>query len=251
MAYKKGYKKYKKYYKSAKSDYNKLMAVKAKEKKSATRKEVGDKNAINTLIQRQPVFTKASQLIKNMAYYEANIGLSATASTPQVTFKANDMHDPYDPSGGHQPIGHDQMMAFYEHFCVIRSNATVTFSNPSTQSTFRVGIMLAPDTSAQDQIGMIENGLCKTVVLSPRGNSGSVKSISLNCDVKNYFGRESYRDMMSDERLTGTAGTSPTELVHYGVFVIPAFEVETIDVLIDVAINYDVIYYEPKKIPRS
>ena len=73
------------------------------------------------------------------------------------------MYDPTDNSGGHQPIGHDQMMAFHEHLI----------------------------------------------------------------------------------------GNSPTERVHYGIFVIPAFSSDNVNVLTDIVLNCDTIYYEPKKIPIS
>lgn len=247
---KKPTKNYKKAAVDNEAKWKKLKAKRA-EKKSATRKEPGDKNAVATLVQRLPVFTKSSQLIKNMAYYEPQVGALSLAGAPQFFIKANDMYDPTDNSGGHQPIGHDQMMAFYEHFCVIRSNIAVTFSNPSPDASFRIGIILSPDTGALNYSQLIENGYCKTATLAPRGSAGCVKTLYLDCDVKNYFGKESYKDMLSDERLVGDIGNSPTERVHYGIFVIPAFSSDNVNVLTDIVLNCDTIYYEPKKIPVS
>jgi len=245
------YKKYKKYYKEAKSDYKKLKGMKKAEKKTATTKEVGDKTAVGTLVNRIPVFTKASQLIKNMAYYDGQISGNSISSAPQYFFKANGIYDPNDTGFGHSAIGHDQMMAFYEHWCVIRSNISVTFTNMNTTTPVRVGITLTPDKSSIETRKLIENGYVKTVVLSPQGSSGCTKTVSLPCDVKNYFGRGSYKEMLNDERMVGSLSTDPFELVHYGLFVLPAFNDTDATVRMDAIVQYDTIYFEPKKLPIS
>jgi len=246
------YKKYKKYYKDAKSDYKKLKMLAKKKKKTATTKEVGDRSALNTLIDRVPVFQRASQLVKNMMYYEGIKSMNTLADKPQLHFKANGIYDPDDGVGsGHQPIGHDQMMTFYEHFCVIRSNISVTFINPSTENYFRVGVVLTPDTAAVESRQLIENGYCKTAALTPKGSAGCTRTINLSCDVKNYFGRGSYKDMLNDERLVGDLNNDPFERVHFGLFAIPAFDLGEVNVVADVCVAYDVIYFEPKKIALS
>jgi len=242
---------YKKYKKSYNSDKTKAKATKKWKNRTATRKEAGSQTAENTLVHKIPVFSKASQLIKNMMYYEGQLTAISLSSAPQYLFKANSVRDPYDTGGGHSAIGHDQMMAFYEHFCVIRSDVSVTFSNMSTTIPVRVGIVLTPDTTAIETRKLIENGYVKTAVLAPQGSSGSSKTLSLSCDVKNYFGRKTYRDMLNDENLRGDIGNDPFERVHYGLFVIPAFSDENATVRMDVIVAYDTIYYEPKKLPIS
>jgi len=241
---------YKKKYSDNKDAYKKLMAKK-KLKKTATVKEAGDLTAVNTLVSRIPVFTKASQLVKNMIYYDGQLNATSVSSAPQYFFKANGIYDPNDTGFGHSAIGHDQMMLFYEHWCVIRSNISVTFTNLNTTTPVRVGITLTPDKSTIEIRKLIENGYVKTVVLSPQGSSGCTKTVSLPCDVKNYFGRQNYKDMLNDERMVGSLSTDPFELVHYGLFVIPAFTDGDATVRMDAIVAYDTIYFEPKKIPIS
>lgn len=237
-----------KYYK-AKAQKNKDAYLKLKKLNSAaTRREVGDFDAEKTLIYRQPLFKKQSQLVKNMVYYVPAQGISSLANAPQLFYKANDNYDPYDGALGNQPIAHKEMMTFYEHFCVIRSNLTVTFTNPSETATFRVGIVLCPDTSTMDYRKLMENGLLKTAVLGPSISATSVKKLSIACDVKKYFGSKNYREMLRDERLVGDLNASPFERVHYGIFVIPAFQSTNVDVICDSILCNDAIYFEPKKL---
>ena len=154
-------------WKSKKPVYKKKKVYKKKVDKTATRKEPGDRTALATLTKRIPIFNRASKLMKNMLYYKSQIGMATLTAAPQVFFKANSVYGPEDPGGGHQPIGHSQMMQLYEHFCVIRSNISVTFTNPNTTNHVRVGVLLSPDTLTLEQRKMIENGYVKTTMLTP------------------------------------------------------------------------------------
>jgi len=243
---------YKKYT-TKKRKYKKRMTYAKKvEKTSATKRERGDKTAQNQLIERSTPFLKSSHLLKNQMYYDSGIQLLPTVSAPQTFYKANCAFDPYDPAGGHQPMGFDQMMLFYEHFGVIRSNISVTFSNTSDTESYRVGIILSPDTSTLSITQLLENGQCKTAILGPATGSQNVKTISLDCDVKNYFGKRTYRDIIDDDRLVGDISNSPVERVHYGIFAISSFGTPTNEpVNCDVILAIDTIYFEPKKVASS
>jgi len=248
MVYKKkgktGYKKY--------NPKNKKTYYQKKEAKQATRREPGNhRTAIRELIDKPAIFLKDSQLIKNMVLYDPRVTMGTLASTPQVFYRANDLYDPYDGVGGHQPLGFDQMMLFYEQFIVIRSNISVTFNNPSTTNAYRVGIILSPDLGTVNYQSLIENGECVTGVVGPSTGSGNTKVLSLSCDVKNYFGRNTYREMMNDPDLRGNIATAPTELVHYGIFCLDPFDAVNENINFDLVITYDAIFYEPKKLSNS
>lgn len=201
-----------------------------------------------------PVFSTATKYIKNMIYNEGGSILAGTStSIPQRLYRGNSVHDPNGALGGHQAIGHDQMMLFYEHFCVFRSKISVTFHNAGA-TPVKCGIYIAPDTTLlTTNYNIIENGYVKTTYIDGLTNGGSTtKTINFSVDVKKYFGKSKYKDLMDDEKLTGDLNNDPVEQVYYNVFVYSPFgSTEDISVGIDVTLTYDTIYIEPKKIASS
>lgn len=201
-----------------------------------------------------PVFASPSKYIKNMIYSESGNILSGTSSSiPQRLFRGNSVHDPSATGIGHQAIGHDQMMLFYEHFCVFRSKISVTFHNASA-APVKCGIYIAPDTTLlTTNYNIIENGYVKTIYVDGLTNGGSTtKTVNFSIDVKKYFGKSKYKDLMDDEKLTGDLNFDPVEQVYYNIFAYSPFgATEDIAVGIDVTLTYDTIYFEPKKIASS
>jgi len=195
----------------------------------------------------------ASKLINNQLYHDTGrILTGGIGSLPQRLYSANGLWDPYVPSGGHQPIGFDQIMLMYEHYTGIRAKITITFHNASSTSPVRVGVLLAPDTTPlPDIFTLMENGLVKTTVLETTANR-STGQLTLECDIAKYFGKRNYKDVMDDLTLRGDVLNNPTEQAYFCIFAYEPFGTgEDINVGFDVLISYDAIYSEPRKLPYS
>lgn len=211
------------------------------------------RNADQVMLYRTPIFSTVSKYIKEQLYYDEDQALIAASGTMVSLFWiANDMYDPDTAVGyGHQPIGFDQMILLYNHFCVFRSKVTITFSNGSTYPV-RAGVCLSPDAVPASSIAAhMENGLLKSVVLDPIGSDGAIKKVSLECDVKKYFGKNKYKDLMDDAALCGDSGHSPLEKVYYNIFCFNPFNDETVGINFDITLSYDCIYFEPRKLNNS
>jgi len=240
--YQSNYKNYKTKYKSKyKSNYSK-----------APTKTYG-RSAQSTAITQIPLYTTPTKLVKNQLYYESKRILSGTFSAiPQEFWVANGLYDPRHAALGHQPIGFDQMMIFYEHYAVIRSKLTITFTNYGTDPV-KVGVYLSPDTvPLLSDSSIIENGLVKTRTIDDALGNNRTVTMSLQCDVKNYFGKSKYSDILDDEKLTGDIAALPTEGVYFTVFAFNNVNgTNDVNVGYDITISYDSIYFEPRKIPIS
>lgn len=224
-----------------------------KSKKNAATWPSKRSNAMYQLT-KLPVFGKASQKIKHMLYYETVRSLSPViGGTTTEFYWANGLFDPNAQVGGHQPIGFDQIMALYEHYAVIRSRITVTFKvNLTAGLAGRVGIYLSPDAIGLTNIGQImENGLVKSKLIDVAGSTQDKVVMSLDCDVKNYFGKTKYHDIMDDEKLTGDVSNNPTEGVYYGVFASDIYGNNAVQVEYEAVISYDAIFFEPRKLGQS
>lgn len=216
------------------------------------------KNAEQMSVYRTPIWP-VSKLIKDQLYYTWGNTLTGIGGvTATHMFSANGVYDPDISGTGHQPIGFDQLMLAYEHYSVIRSKITVGFVNNSSYAV-RAGIYLSPDGSATTDPGdLIENGLIKHVILDAKGGattdpgvSGRVKTITLDCDVAKFFGKERYSQLL-DDHFRGDSSANPLEQAYFAVF---AFSSHTgtanSQVLFDATISFDVIYHEPRKLVGS
>lgn len=215
---------------------------------------VTKRSASQAQLYRTPLWP-ASKLIHDQFYYDYGRILTSLAGTTETrVYIANGVYDPDITGTGHQAIGFDQIMLAYEHYATIRSKITVTFVNNSDYPV-RCGLYLSPDATAltaPEQI--MENGLVKSIVCDAKGTNGTgqrVYSLTMDCDVKKYFGKGKYNQLL-EEKYSGTVAANPTEAVYYNVFAYSAHTgTSSMQVLFDCIISYDTIYYEPRKLVTS
>ncbi len=191
---------------------------------------------------------------KRLPYYETGISLTGTAGVySQYVFTANGLYDPNITGTGHQPLGFDTMMAYYEQYTVMASKITVRACGNGIQAV-NVGLCLAPDTTTLVVPDVIENGLIVSKVLDGRAGGGygtgnRIKTLNLTCDVARYFGRPGGRGLLDDTNLYGTVAANPTEQVYFviGQWGFGSFTDNTA-VSMDVTIEYEAYFWEPRKI---
>ncbi len=193
--------------------------------------------------------------IKKMLYYDSRFEMTGAAGILQVHFfRANDVYDPDATGVGHQPIGFDQAMLFWEQFAVFGSKITVNFRS-NTADGARVGVFLSPDTSVPTITQLMENGLVKSDVVCGTNSIGlgfhTFKRIDMSCSNVKYFQMKGKEEYFANPNFIGNVAGSPTEMVYFGVFGFNHITTTTMDVLFDVELSYDVRFQEPKKISPS
>jgi len=142
-------------------------------------------------------------------------------------------------------------MLYYEQYTVVGSRITVTGAGNGVQpATF--AICLAPDTTALALPDVVENGLVVMKTIDGRATYGSgerIGTLSLSCDVAKYFGRKSKGDLIDDVQLCGTVAANPAEQVY---FIVLAWGFSTFSdnsaVNLTAIIEYDVVFWEPRKV---
>jgi len=211
------------------------------------------RTAAQVQLYQTPIWPK-SKLIYNQLYYDHRQTLNGLAGVvASRVYTANGVYDPDITGTGHQAMGFDQLMAAYEHYAVIRSKITVTFVN-NGQQAIRCGVYLMPDTTALTlPEDIMENGLIKTITCDAKGTTGTgdrVHTVSLDCDVKSYFGKSKYNNLL-EEKYTGSVTANPAEQVYFAVFTYGPYSNDNTVVFYDAVISYDVIYFEPRKLTAS
>lgn len=202
------------------------------------------------LMTQTPLFPVRTQ--KKLPYFESAFSLTGTGGViQQYVFSANGVYDPNITGTGHQPLGFDTMMLYYEQYTVVSSRITITCCHNGIQAgTFAV--LLAPDTTSLALPDVVENGLIRMKTLDGRGTNGTgqrIGSLSLSCDVAKYFGRKSKADLLDDATLSGSVAANPSEQVY---FVIPAWGFsgfsDNTAFQLTALIEYDVVFWEPRKV---
>jgi len=209
-------------------------------------------NALDDLKTHVPLFPASAR--KRLMYYEPSFTLTGTAGAiTQYVFTANGLYDPNITGSGHQPLGFDTMMLYYEQYTVVRSSLTLRFVGNGTQAC-TVSVCLAPDTTSLVLPDVMENGYIVSKVVDARGNGGygtgqRVNSHALSCDVVKYFGRKSQREILDDVNLYGTAAANPTEQVYFVIntWGFGSFTDNT-SIAMDAVLEYDAIFWEPRKV---
>lgn len=183
--------------------------------------------------------------------YSTTISLSSTAGVISSTyvFRANDLFDPDFTSTGHQPMGFDQLMAFYNHFVVKRATIKLQIRN-TTDSQPTVCVRVDADSTALTTIDrIVEFGGCVSVDLDTKLGYGATKKLMLSVDIAKLQGVNLVA-LTADTNLRGTAAASPTEVTYFHITMWNTSGVNGAATA-DVILEQDAIFTEPRDLSAS
>jgi len=186
-----------------------------------------------------------------LPYSETGLTVSSGAGVAGgYVYTCNGLYDPNVTGAGHQPMGFDQMMLFYEHYTVTKARLTVNFYNQDATMDACVGVLLAPDTTIETVISKLnENGMLAKKYLTKKDVSGCYASISIGVDVSKLNGK---KDVKSEDDFRGDAAANPLEQSYFHLFSYnPSSPAGTTDIRFDITLEYEAIFTEPRKMIQS
>lgn len=202
---------------------------------------------------RTPLFPP--RFIKRLVYVEHALTVTGTTGLAgNYFFSANGMFDVNITGTGHQPMGFDQMMSMYNHYTVTSSKISLTAINGSAAGIYAdIALYLSPDTTSITNVEqLIENGFLVWKPMYPINIEGSIAKLNLNCNVMTYFARHNNkRELLDDVDLYGTAAANPNDQVYFVVCAFDGAGANTVIVSFTVEIEYEVIFWEPRKLTQS
>lgn len=196
-----------------------------------------------------------------MFYNEERVFLSG--ATPQVFYyAANDIYDPYPPTGGHEAFGWYHWIRHFRYFRVHASAIKVTFMNQQSNDTGGVNVFLTYNKEGQADLqtwivqstgvarqGIRENLLIKTKRLSfwnaSKPERDYTKSLTYRRKTKTVFGVKN----LDDINFQGTLDVASPPATHRWQWTLGASAadlVTTINVLYKVFITYYVELFAPQ-----
>lgn len=195
-----------------------------------------------------PIFP--ATIVKTLRY-STNVSLGAAVGALSTwMFRANDLFDPDYSGTGHQPAGFDQLMAWYNHFCVVRSKILCTFRNIGTTSAYgaiRVDASNSPLTVIDR---LIEDGGLTMDILEAKGVTGSNKTLALDISIPKLQG-VSRSAVTADPSLRGDSATSPVEITYFHIAVWDAAGLATTSFVVDVVMEQTAHFMEPRDLTES
>lgn len=184
--------------------------------------------------------------------YSTTFALSSTsgAITSTQVFRANDLFDPDFTGTGHQPMGFDQLMVWYNHFCV-RTARIVLVAKCTSGSSPTVCLRVDADSTPLTVIDrIVELGGCVTECLEVKGAYGANKRLSMSLDIAKLQGI-SKSAMTADANLRGTAASSPAEVSYFHITLWDTVGLTTGSCEVDVILEQTATFFEPRDITES
>lgn len=210
----------------------------------------GQLGQLSTIVEnRMPLFpARTTKWLR----YSTNATLTATSGTVATyVIRANDLFDPDFTSTGHQPMGFDQMMVFYNHFCVTHAKIKVVYHAAAANAAACVGAIRVDANSTAitsiDQI--IEFGGLAMTTLEAKASFGSSKELELSVSVAKLQGLTE-STMLADSALRGNAAASPTEITYFHIAIWDA-GATTAAANIDIVMEQRAVFMEPRDITLS
>lgn len=183
-------------------------------------------------------------------YYDQNNFSTGAVLAGGYVFTANGLYDPNITGTGHQPMGFDQLMLFYEHYTVTSAKITVNFYNADVDDSVVVGILLAPDPTPETNFSKLnENGMLTKRWINPNAGNGNNKcTLTASCNIAKLNGKKTIID---DDIFRGDVGSNPAEQSYFHLFAYNQINTNVVSVSFEVMIEYTAIFTEPRKMIQS
>ncbi len=203
----------------------------------------------NTLSSFTRLATGPLTLVRKLRYATHVVFNPAAGAAQNIFIKANGLFDPEVAVGGHQPLGFDEYMSFYDHFKVESSSITAWFQ-PTTAnvvSQYIAAISLDDDVVANtSSVNMIEQGLASWK-LGNVGAGNEIVKLTKTFNNKKYF-----KNQHSAFTVVGSALSDPSELANYNISVGPMDGVSDVEeTKCFIVVDYIVTFSERKTLAQS
>jgi len=182
-----------------------------------------------------------------LRYYES-VSFTASGTVGGYVFSANGLFDPNITGTGHQPMGFDQMMLSYEHYCVTKARLVLMAQNSITTGSANVAVQIAPSNTLQTlSQQIVENGTVVLEKLNAGPQYGSVQQIRQAVVIGKYQGIVNVIDNPDN---LGTVAANPVEQEYFHIYGWTD-DGTTGTVYLNVCIEYEAVFIEPKKLTQS
>ncbi len=194
-----------------------------------------------------PLF--AARAYRKLRYSDSFQLASTSGAVTSYVFAANGLYDPNVTGTGHQPMGFDDMMLFYNHYTVLRCTIQV-ICKAASASKMTVGLKMdAAPTPITDINRIVEMGGMVIEYLDFSTTFGATKRLEATLDIARIQG-VSRSALTADTSLRGTSVANPSEMSYFHVQSWDA-AAQTGTVNVDAILDFEVVFTEPRDASTS
>lgn len=184
---------------------------------------------------------------------DAGVGLIA-----QDIYRANSVFDPYQPAGGHQPMGFDQWALIYNKYTVISAKMTMKYATLSVTNLTpgRFGILLSSVTAGTTDFTSINSLLESKLTGMNVKQCGAFTygtqrqpQVSKSFNAKRFFGK---KDVVDGSANSALVNTNPGNEAYFIPWVSAVNNTQNPGAMnFDIYIDYVVQFSDPKTLDGS
>lgn len=180
--------------------------------------------------------------------YATQVSINPAAGVgTSALFSANGIYDCEVAVGGHQPRGHDELFAAYDHVRVVGSKLSALFAN-NTNDPNLVGVYLTDSTTTiSNHIELMERPRTRFKVMGDGTSGPNTLTLTKKFSAKRFFGKAA----RTDDIYRGDVNNNPTEQAYFGVYVGPTDSAADVGQVVQIVIDYICIFTEPKQLSQS
>ncbi len=170
-------------------------------------------------------------------------------------FRANGMFDPNFTGVGHQPLGFDQTMVYYDHFQVIGAKCTAQFipSGTSNVTPSYLGVLLSDDGISAASFSNVNHMLESRQFGTNYVIGGVISGYGTKATTarKTYSQKKFFHKGFTDSTLKGTAAADPTDGAFFEVVAASVGGADSASINVLVTIDYLAVVTEPIQLAQS
>lgn len=200
------------------------------------------------LSKQMAVFPDRAHVI--LVYSESVTITSGTVGVAGVyVFAANGLYDPNITGTGHQPVGFDQMMLFYNHYVVVRSRFKGFYRSATANYGGYASVAVkGTSTTVTDATRLVEDGYVKYHPLGIPSSSTAFKSLEMPHNTAAFQG---VVDPTDNPDLAGDSAANPAEITYFHLSYWNDLDNTAISCQVNVLIEYEVVFREPRPLTQS
>lgn len=191
----------------------------------------------------------ATRKVKYVDFVDLTPG---SASVGYHTFVANGLYDPDYTGTGHQPMGFDEIMAFFDHYTVTDATVTVDVV-PKTISNVEPALLGIALTDSHTALAgktlpeVLESRVTQSYIHAGAYNPTDVHRIKAKFSAKEFFG---VKDVNGMYQYRGSSSTNPSEQAHFQIFA-SSHAATPGPITLLVTVEFNAKFTEPRMIGQS
>lgn len=184
-----------------------MLSKKSGKKTRKINKKKYYKRSYQTVVVRGPYSNGGFPLVMRTKHQycdhdELDNHLNNTVVAKSGPWNLNDLYDPYYPTGGHQPLGRDQMAEAYHRYFVTGGKMQMWFFpyGDASNSMIPVGVAVTRGTSTADTSDtLMEQGsdhVRYKWVVTKESTGNRIRKLTYKWDAKTEFNYKDFKDAM-------------------------------------------------------